>query len=190
MYLKGNKNEVLTERNSKKQIIGRYIRESTAIVIIALIASILIMNFLFFTARVDGRSMNPTLENNDRLVVEKVTFYLRSPKIDDVVVFKDPFNPAIKLIKRVAAVEGDKIRIENSRLVLNNKIVYEPYLLEYRMKDFPEVIVPKDMIFVLGDNRNNSKDSRDPAVGFISLRLISGRAAYRIFTLSKIERIK
>lgn len=154
-------------------------------ILIAIIAAFLIITFVFETVSVDGHSMDPTLNNKDRLIVEKVSYYFRAPKPGDIVVIKYPADPKEKFIKRVVAVGGDKVKIENGKLYINGVAKDEPYILEPMAGDFNEQTVPKDTIFVLGDNRNNSRDSRFPDVGFVSYKLVVGRAAFRIYPFSR-----
>jgi signal peptidase I len=154
-------------------------------IIIAIIAAFLIITFVFETVSVDGHSMNPTLHNKDRLIVEKVTYYFRKPKPGDIVVIKYPADPKEKFIKRVIGVGGDKVKIQNSKLYINGKPKNEPYILEQNMHDFNEVTVPQNTIFVLGDNRNNSRDSRYPDVGFVPYNMVVGRAVLRIYPFSR-----
>ena len=153
-------------------------------VIIAIIAALLIITFVFETVRVDGYSMNPTLNNNDRLIVEKVTYYFRQPEPGDIVVIKYPANTEEKFIKRVVAVQGNTVEIKNNTLYINGIAKKENYILEDTMSDFSKVTVPQGTIFVMGDNRNNSRDSRYPDVGFVSTSLVVGRAVLRIYPFS------
>jgi signal peptidase I len=159
-------------------------------VIIAVIAAVLIITFVFETVSVDGQSMVPTLNNKDRLIVEKVSYYFRKPKANDIVVIKYPADTREKFIKRVIAVAGDRVKIEDNRLYVNGKEMAEPYINEKIINgSYKEAIVPENTIFVLGDNRNYSRDSRSKDVGFISTKLIIGKALLRIYPLTKIGRI-
>lgn len=157
--------------------------------IIAIIAAFFIITFVFESVSVDGHSMDPTLNNKDRLIVEKVTYHFTDPKPGDVVVIKYPANPREKFIKRVVAVGGDKVRIENSKLYINDVPKDEPYILETNMRDFNQVIIPQNTVFVLGDNRNNSRDSRYSDVGFVDYKMVVGRAALRIFPFSRFGKL-
>lgn len=160
-------------------------------ILIAVIAAVLIITFVFETVSVDGQSMLPTLNHKDRLIVEKVSYYFRKPDVGDIVVFKYPADTREKFIKRVVAVAGDKVRIENNKLYVNDKEIDEPYLNEKIINGFyNEAVVPENTIFVLGDNRNYSRDSRFPDVGFISNKLVVGKASLRIYPLNKIGRIR
>jgi signal peptidase I len=159
-------------------------------IVIALIAAFLIITFVFETVSVDGHSMDPTLSDKDRLIVEKVTYYFRQPKPGDIVVIKYPANPREKFIKRVVAVGGDKVRISDNKLYVNDKPQNESYILENKMRDFNEVTVPDKTIFVMGDNRNNSRDSRFEDVGFVDLKLVVGKADFRIFPFKTAGKLK
>jgi signal peptidase I len=158
-------------------------------IVIAIIAAFLIITFVFETVSVDGHSMDPTLNNKDRLIVEKVTYYFRAPKPGDIVVIKYPADQKEKFIKRVIAVGGDRIKIENNKVYVNDQPKNEPYILEKTMRDFNEVKVPQNTIFVMGDNRNNSRDSRYPDVGFVPYKLVVGRAVLRIYPFSRFGKL-
>jgi signal peptidase I len=159
-------------------------------VLIALVAAFLLITFVFETVTVDGHSMDPTLNDKDRLIVEKVSYYFRAPEPGDIVVIKYPADPSVKFIKRVVAVGGDTVKIEDGKLYVNGKAKNESYILEPMIGDFNEVTVPKNTIFVLGDNRNNSRDSRFQDVGFVSDKLIVGRAAFRLYPFNRIGVLK
>ncbi|AND85061.1 signal peptidase I [Clostridium tyrobutyricum] len=159
-------------------------------ILIAIIAAFLIITFVFETVSVDGHSMDPTLNNKDRLIVEKVSYYFRAPKPGDIVVIKYPANPSEKFIKRVIAVGGDKVRIDNGKLYINDKLQNESYILEPMIGNYNEVTVPENTIFVMGDNRNNSRDSRFTDVGFVSYKLVVGRAVFRLFPFTRMGTLK
>lgn len=158
-------------------------------VVIAVIATFIIITFIFQTVSVDGLSMQPTLQNNDRLILEKVTYYFRKPKPGDIVVIKYPSDTSQKFIKRVVAVGGDKVKIQNNKLYINGVAKEEKYINEETMQDFSEVEVPEGTIFVLGDNRNHSEDSRFADVGFVKLKLVVGKASFRIYPFNTVGRI-
>lgn len=157
-------------------------------ILIAIIVAIIIIAFIFQTVSVDGSSMYPTLRNNDRLIIEKVTYYFQKPKSMDIIVMKNPRNNSERYIKRIIAVEGDKIEIYNNKVYINGSLKDEPYLFENRINDFGEITVPKNTVFVLGDNRNNSTDSR--ILGPINLKLIVGKAFIRLLPFNKAGRIR
>lgn len=156
-------------------------------ILIAMIAAFLIITFICETVSVDGLSMYPTLHNKDKLIVEKVTYYFREPKPGDIVVIKYPANPKEHFIKRVIAVGGDKLKVENNKVYVNGKAREEDFINEHQMEDFPEVNVPQGTIFVMGDNRNYSMDSRDERVGFVKLNMVVGKAAIRLYPFSSVK---
>lgn len=161
--------------------------KSTAI---SLLIAVFIINFIFQIVTVNGESMVPTLQNNDRLILEKVSYRIISVKRNDIVVIKYPANISERIIKRVIGVAGDKVRISDNILYINGKTINETYKNEYLMKDFNEIIVPQDSIFVLGDNRNFSKDSRSSDIGFVKLNLLEGKAIMRLYPFNKMGRIR
>lgn len=141
---------------------------------IAVILAMLIKVFCFQVFEVDGVSMNPTLADHERLIVNKLVYRMGLPEPGDIVVFK--YSPQRDYIKRVIGVSGDIIEIREGMVFRNGLLLDEPYVAEKPSSDFGPVEVPPEMIFTMGDNRNKSSDSRDPAVGFISLERVKGKA--------------
>jgi signal peptidase I len=166
------------------------IKELAKAVIIAFIAALLIINFVFEIVKVEGKSMEPTLYDGYRLIIEKVTYNFSDPEIGDILVIKYPADTREKFIKRVVAVGGDKVKIEDNKLYVNDKRIDEAYIKEQKMEDFNEKIVPKDTVFILGDNRNYSKDSRASDVGFVNLKLVVGRAVFIIHPFNNIGKVR
>lgn len=158
--------------------------------VIATVAAMLIITFVFQTVSVDKTSMYPTLKPNDRLILEKVTYYFSKPSRGDIIVFKYPKDTREKFIKRVIGVPGDKIKIEDGTLYINDEKQDEKYIKEPMTGNFPETVVPEGTIFAMGDNRNNSMDSRDSSVGFISYKLVIGKAIFRLYPFSGIGRLE
>jgi signal peptidase I len=128
----------------------------------AAVYATLIVTFGFQVARVEGQSMAPTLEDQDRLIVNKLAYRLGDPQVGDIVMLYYPINPEKSFVKRVIAEEGDQIRIVDGRVYRNDVPINDEYVpAEYRSHDDwgPEV-VPEGYYFVMGDHRNNSSDSR------------------------------
>ena len=168
--------------------------------IVALIIFLLIRHFLFAPVSVDGQSMAPTLEDQDRLILNKID------KIDrfDVIVFPAPSEPDKEYIKRVIGLPGDTIRYQDDVLYINGEQIEEEYLEnsienmtpgDNFTEDFllaaktGEETVPEGTYFVMGDNRQNSKDSRFSEVGFIDASTVSGTTNLRIWPLKKFGTI-
>ncbi len=147
----------------------------TRSILIAVVLALLIRMFLFEVFVVEGKSMYPTLVETERLMVNKIVYHFDEPRLGDVIVFEH--EPGRDFIKRVIGVEGDKVEIRNSLVYVNGQALEEPYLNEdVFMYNYGPEVVPSGFLFVLGDYRHNSMDSRDPRVGFISLEHLKGRA--------------
>lgn len=157
---------------------------------ISLVIAIFIINFIFQIVTVSGESMIPTLKNNDKLILEKVSYRITSTKKNDIVVIRYPADIRERIIKRVIAVAGDKVKINDNILYINGKAIDEYYKNEDFMKDYAEAEVPQDSIFILGDNRNFSKDSRSDDIGFVKLNLLEGKAVIRLYPFNKMGRIR
>lgn len=126
--------------------------------------------------------MYPTLHEAERLMVNKVVYRFDDPQTGDIVVFE--FEPGRDFIKRVIGVAGNRVEIKNGRVFVNDQQLEEPYLPEsIEMQDFGPVEVPPGYLFLMGDYRQNSMDSRDPRVGFVSLDDLKGRAFFIFWPL-------
>lgn len=156
--------------------------------VFALIICIIVFVFIFRIVDVSGDSMNPTLLNGDKLVVSDV-FY--KPKQGDIVIFRKDEYKAEALVKRVIATEGQTIEIDfdRGRVYVDGERLDEPYIAEptHNQLDFqgPQT-VPEGCVFVMGDNRNASSDSRRAQIGMVDERLIVGKVLLRVFPLDSI----
>ena len=160
---------------------------------VALIICVVIFAFFIRLIDVRGTSMNPTLNNNDKMLVSGL-FY--EPKVGDVVVFKkDEYDPERALVKRVIAVEGQVINMDFDRgiVYVDGVPLEEDYIMEPTTNkiDFigPQT-VPEGCVFVMGDNRNASTDSRKKEIGMVDTRIILGRAYAVVYPLSQARTIK
>lgn len=143
----------------------------------------LIFAFLFRVVGVSGSSMVPTLNDGDWVAVSSINNHARR---GDIVVVTQPNDVHEPLIKRVIAIGGDLLDIdfEAHTVTINGKVMDEPYIKNPTARQFDvkfPLTVPKGYVFVMGDNRNNSKDSRSSGVGMIDERYILGRTFFRIF---------
>lgn len=145
---------------------------------IAVAASIFIVLFLYQPVKVEGTSMLPRLEDRDRLFINKFVYHFEAIHRGDVVVFHYPRDPEKSYIKRVIALPGDRLRIDHGTVYVNGKRLIEPYVPEaYRdLKSMPEMVVPEDEYFMMGDHRSISSDSRE--FGPVDRDLIYGRAEF------------
>ena len=128
----------------------------------AAVYATLIVTFGFQVARVDGLSMAPTLEDHDRLIVNKLVYELGDPRPGDIVMLYYPINPEKMFVKRVIAKEGDTVRIVDGRVYVNDIPLHDDYVpAEFRSHDdYGPQVVQQGYYFVMGDHRNNSSDSR------------------------------
>lgn len=128
----------------------------------ASVYAVLIITFVGQVARVEGSSMEPTLHDEDRLVVNKLAYRLHDPNVGDIVMHYYPKDPALTFVKRLIAGPGDTIEIENGRVYRNGDLIDDDYVAdEFRSyEDLARQLVPDGHYFVMGDNRRNSLDSR------------------------------
>jgi signal peptidase I len=145
----------------------------------AAVYAVLIVTFLFQVARVEGQSMAPTLEDQDRLIVNKLVYRIGEPRRGDIVMLYYPLNPEKSFVKRVIAEEGDTVRIVDGRVYVNDIPLKDDYVAsEYRSHDdWGPQVIPEGYDFVMGDHRNNSSDSRH--WGMVPKKYIIGKVQIR-----------
>jgi len=145
----------------------------------AAVYAVLIVTFLFQVARVEGQSMAPTLEDQDRLIVNKLVYRIGEPRRGDIVMLYYPLNPEKSFVKRVIAEEGDTVRIVDGRVYVNDIPLKDDYVAsEYRSHDdWGPQVIPEGYDFVMGDHRNNSSDSRH--WGMVPKKYIIGKVQVR-----------
>jgi signal peptidase I len=150
----------------------------------AAVYATLIVTFGFQVARVDGRSMEPTLRDQDRLIVNKLAYRFADPQVGDIVMLLYPKNPDQSFVKRVVGLPGDTIRIEEGRVYRNGVMLPDDFIpAEDRSTDTQPVhVVPEGYYFVMGDHRNNSSDSRD--WGDLPKKYILGKISVRWWPLN------
>ena len=149
----------------------------------SIIVVFLIFCFAFRVVGVSGTSMVPTLQNGDWLAVTSITRVLHH---GDIVVVTKPWERNIPIIKRVIALPGDTLDIdfENGIVYLNGEIIDEPYISEKTSLEYNAKLpmkIPDGYVFVMGDNRNNSLDSRSDKVGLIDMKYVLGKAFFRFY---------
>lgn len=150
------------------------------------LAAIIII-FIAQSHLVDGESMENTLHNRERLMVDKLSYRFIEPKRGEIIVFRFPADPRARFVKRVIAIPGDTIEIRNRVVYVNGVALDEPYIKGPTYNDMPPVTVRPRHVFVMGDNRNNSLDSRFPQVGQVPYDLIVGRALFSYWPLNAIK---
>jgi signal peptidase I len=137
------------------------VREFIETILITLLIYALIRTFLFENYRVLGHSMDPTLENSQFLVVNKLGYRLNDPERGDIVVFRDPRSDERKLIKRVIGLPGEVVEIRDGQVLIDDQVLDEVYITNQGRYSQPPLQIPEGDYFVLGDNRNNSSDSHN-----------------------------
>jgi signal peptidase I len=145
----------------------------------AAVYAILIVTFGFQVARVEGQSMSPTLEDQDRLIVNKLAYRIGEPRRNDIVMLYYPLDPDKSFVKRVIGEEGDAVRIVSGVVYVNDIPQRDEYVpMEFRSHDdWGPQVIPEGYYFVMGDHRSNSSDSRH--WGMVPKKYIIGRVQLR-----------
>jgi signal peptidase I len=184
----------LQGKESQDSKIWRQFRENLQIIAIALVLALLIRTFVAEPRYIPSESMLPTLEIGDRLVVEKISYHFRPPAIGEIVVFDPPQQLQLQgyakdqaFIKRVMGTPGQIIQVKDGKVYRNNIPLKEDYIAELADYQMPAVRVPEGHLFVMGDNRNNSRDSH--VWGFLPQQNVIGHACFRFWPLSRFGRV-
>lgn len=162
--------------------------EWVAVLVGAVVVALVVRTFLLQAFSIPSGSMESTLEISDRLLVNKLSYQFGDVERGDIVVFLKPealSSPYDDLIKRVVGLPGDVVEGRNNQVFINGEALAEPYLdADVVIRDFAPVDVPADHVFVMGDNRSNSADSR--VFGPIGIDRIEGEAFVRYWPLSRL----
>ena len=158
--------------------------------IISLAISAFIIIFIYQPVKVEGTSMMPSLEDQERIFVNKFVYRLEAIEHGDIVVFRYPRDPSKSYIKRVIGVAGDRIRIDGGQVFVNDEALDEDYVpASYAdARSYPETVVPPRCYFVLGDHRSMSNDSRD--FGPVNQSYIYGKAVFGYWPVDKLGRVR
>ena len=159
-------------------------REVLGTIIPALVIAILIHLFLAQATRVEGYSMEPTLYGHQRLIIEKLSYHFHQPQRGDIVVIKVPGYDEL-LIKRVIGLPGETLEIKDGVVYIDGQPLDEPYVNGQPRGSYPAITIPPGRIFVMGDNRNNSSDSR--SFGTVPIENIVGHAWMRYWPLQEFS---
>jgi len=164
------------------------VKEFLQSLVIAGILAFFIITFVAQSFVVDGRSMANTLHDGERLFVNKFIYRIHPPERGDIIVFTPKGAPGQKYIKRVIGLPGDTVYIKDGVTYVNGEAIKEEYIPEKTLGDFGPYEVPGESVFVLGDNRNHSADSRfKNIVGFVDYDSISGRAFWVYWPLDDMR---
>jgi signal peptidase I len=169
-----------------RPLISRWVRD----IVISLAVSAFFIIFLYQPVKVEGTSMMPTLEDQERVFINKFVYRLESIQRGDVVVFRYPRDTSKSYIKRVIAVAGDRVRIEDGLVYVNGRQIAEDYVPQMYedVRSYSEMVVPPHSYFVMGDHRNLSNDSRD--FGPVDERYIYGKAVFGYWPVTKLGKLR
>ena len=159
-----------------------------------LVATFLIVTYVGQRTKVSGGSMEPMLSDGDNLIIDKISYRFQDPQRFDIVVFPFQYANRPYYIKRIIGLPGETIYIDDDgNIYINNEILNESYGKEVITdpgRAYEPITLGEDEYFVMGDNRNNSSDSRDPVVGNVHRDDLIGKAWMRIWPLDKMGMIK
>ncbi|HIQ96988.1 MAG TPA: signal peptidase I [Candidatus Limivivens merdigallinarum] len=183
------------EQETEQKNVWKELLEMVLYLVIALVAALLIVKFVGQRTQVDGSSMNPTLYDKENLILDKISYHFRDPERFDIIVF--PFEEdgeETHFIKRIIGLPGETVQIIDGYVYINGELlesdIYGKEVMEYAGRAAEPITLGDDEYFVLGDNRNNSRDSRFEEVGNIKRGDITGRAFLRIWPLNKFGLLK
>lgn len=162
-----------------------FLIELPVLIIVAVILAWVIKMVIVQPFFIPSGSMEPTFYAGDHVLVNKFIYYFTEPKSKDVIVFEYPVDPNKDFIKRVIAVGGDKVKVEVGKVFVNGKELNEPYIPEKKDgSNYSSRKVPKENVFVMGDNRTSSFDSR--FWGFLPRKKIIGKAFFIYWPINRI----
>ncbi len=181
-----NPPEILAKPFQLRTGIGIWLRD----LIISVAISAFIIIFLYQPVKVEGTSMMPSLDDQERIFVNKFVYRLEPIGRGDIVVFRYPRDPSKSYIKRVIGMGGDRIRIDSGQVYVNGEALDETYVpSEFTdQRSYPETVVPLHCYFVLGDHRSMSNDSRD--FGSVNQSFIYGKAVFGYWPMEKLGRVR
>jgi signal peptidase I len=160
----------------------KQIKEWAIVISIGFLLAFIIQKTAFALYIVEGKSMLPTLKENERVFVNRLPIYFNQLERGDIVVFPNPVDGR-NFVKRVIGLPGDVIEIRDGQVILNGNVLHEPYVDTITLGELPPTTVKENHVFVMGDNRhpNASWDSRDETIGQIPMDQIAGEAEFVLF---------
>ena len=187
------KEERKNRRNTQRSVLVEVLYNSLFLLIVLLI-TLFLVKYVGQRTTVSGSSMEPMIHDGDNLIVDKVSYRFHDPERFDIIVFPFEYQEDTYYIKRIIGLPGETVRIDEEGVIyINGEILDEDYGAEV-IRDpgiaYQEITLGANQYFVLGDNRNNSSDSRNPAVGLIDRSRIIGRAWLRIYPFDSFGWIK
>lgn len=179
---------------SKLKSILREVLSTSIYLLIVIGVAYLIVTYVGQRTQVSGGSMESTLSSEDHLLVDKISYRFKAPERFDIIVFPFQYDKDTYYIKRIIGLPGETVQIDtDGNIYINDEVLEEDYgreVIENPGRAAEAIVLGDDEYFVMGDNRNNSSDSRDPSVGNIHRDDIIGKAFIRIWPLSKFGVLK
>lgn len=176
----------LLSPEAKANATGVVLEYAKALLQAGILAAIIIV-FIAQSHLVDGASMENTLHNRERLMVDKISYRFIEPKRGEIIVFRYPKDTRARFVKRIIGIPGDTVEIRDRVVYVNDVAVDEPYIKAPTYYNFAPIEVQPGHVFVMGDNRNNSLDSRFADVGQVPYNLIIGRALFSYWPVKAMK---
>lgn len=159
------------------------------IILVAFLIAFVLRAYVFDLTVVDGTSMDPTLEDEDKLITGKANYYFSDPQRGDIVVLNAPDMPGHDYIKRIIGLPNERITIQDGKVYINGEQLIESYLADMPTYGDIDMVIPDGYYFVMGDNRTDSRDGREEKIGVISKDAINGKAVFRLLPFNRIGTI-
>lgn len=174
----------MPERAERKSLL----QDLVETIVFAFIVAMLIRTFVIEPFLINGPSMQPEFHTGERLYLNRAVYHLRQPRRFEVIVFRYPLNPSKDYLKRVIGLPGERLAIKGGVVYINGQPLTEDHPMVHQAYDFAEITIPPDSVFVMGDNRPNSEDSR--SFGPVPLKNIKGKAFIRFWPLNAFGLVK
>ena len=174
-------NEMNNSESDRNNKIIKEVIDWAKHIVIAIFIAFFLLNFVIINANVPTESMVSTIMVNDRIFANRLAYLFSEPKRGDIVVFKYPDDEKLLYVKRVIGLPGDTVEIKKQQVYINNIPIEEPYVREPMAGSFGPFKVPEGKYFMMGDNRNNSNDSRFWTNKYVDKNKILGKAKIKYF---------
>lgn len=182
------------KKNDTKKSVFKEILSTSLYLLVVLVCTYLVIYYVGQRTEVEGSSMEPTLQDGDNLIVDKISYRFHDPERFDIIVFPFQYEEDTYYIKRIIGLPGETVQIDwDGNIYINGEILEEGYgreVIQDPGRAASEILLGEDEYFVLGDNRNNSTDGRAELVGNIHRDDIVGRAWVRIYPFDKFGKLK
>ena len=185
---KGRDRRNSEEEPQEETSLGKEILSWLQIIVAAVVIAFVLNNFVIANSRIPTGSMENTIMSHSRVIGSRLSYIKDDPERGDIVIFRYPDNEKVYYVKRVIGLPGETVEVKDGKVYINGSDtpLDEPYLPEPMEGSYGPYEVPEGCYFCLGDNRLNSKDSRDLSVGFVSEDQIVGKVFFRLYPFHEI----